>query len=209
MKLTKFLSILFLLCTTNAWAESNSPNPEPDSALAAAQPGELARLEIRATSLLFYGTAIGLAGVEVGWVSPHGFTAELQAFSLIGLSGSGWQVTARVGRRWDDTSRLVLHENRFYSGITPLFGVRYGEFPWMGTSDGYDYKSKDLGVQAGIAFDWGYGSLNGFASRIELLTTWTVYTDPNYGGDWTYAGGLNPTVTFDIGILFGGFFSVE
>ncbi len=167
MKLTKLLSILFLLHTTTAWAASDSPNTESNSAAVAAQPGDLDRLEIRATSMLFIGTALGLAGVEIGWVSAQGYTAELQAFSLISLSGSGWQATARVGRRWDDTDNLVLHENRFYSGFTPLVGLRYGEFPYVGTTDGYDYKSTDLGVQAGLAFDWGYGSLNGFASRIE------------------------------------------
>jgi hypothetical protein len=158
MKLIACLSALFLTYSTNGWAESTLVTPEQEPAIVSVQPGDLARLELRATSLLFYGTAIGLLGAEVGWVSPDGYTAEIQAFRLIGLSGQGWQVTARVGRRWDDTSRLVRHENRFYSGITPLFGVRYGEFPYLGTSDGYDYKSTDLGVQAGIAFAFRWNS---------------------------------------------------
>jgi len=39
--------------------------------------------------------------------------------------------------------------------------------------------------------------------------TYNFYSEPNYGGDWTYADGNNPTVSLDIGILFGGFFAVE
>ncbi|MEZ4458145.1 MAG: hypothetical protein R3E66_00165 [bacterium] len=96
-----------------------------------------------------------------------------------------------------------------YSGTVLLLGLRYGEFPYMGSTDGYDYKSKDLGVQAGLAWDWGYGSLKGFASRVEALITYNIYSDPNYGGDWPYAGELNPTVTFDLGIFFGFYNSLE
>lgn len=209
MKRITLILVMALLHSATAWAEPTCNEPKTVPSATAAQPGDLSRFEIRATSLLFYGTAIGLAGIEMGLVSPTGYTAEIQLFSLIALAGSGWQATARVGRRFDDTSDLVLHENRFYSGFTPLVGIRYGEFPWTGSSDGYDYRSTDLGLQAGMAFDWGYGALNGFASRIEALVTYNVLSKPNYGGDWSYAGGMNPTITFDIGVLFGAYFAVE
>lgn len=149
------------------------------------------------------GLVFSAAGSELAWVAPSGLTIEAGGELLVALSDVGWATVARAGWKLPIQGEVSTSERSWSQAITPMLGVRYGVFPFPGTSDGYGLRSRGAGPQLAAAYDVLYGGAGlGFTFRVLGAYTQRVYY-AELGNGWTYAGHEESRGSVELGLSLG------